>query len=35
MAEWLEDHMAAIGTLNSNIGLIGGILVKPETGRGP
>jgi hypothetical protein len=35
MVEWSEDHVAAIGTLNSNTGLIGGILVKPEIGRGP
>jgi hypothetical protein len=35
MDEWLEDHVAAIGFLNSNSGLMGGILVKPETGRGP
>jgi hypothetical protein len=35
MAEWSEDHVAAIGFLNSNSSLIGGILVKPETGRDP
>jgi hypothetical protein len=23
MAEWLEDHMAAIGSLNLNCGLVG------------
>jgi hypothetical protein len=34
MAKWSEDHGAAIGSLTSNSGLIGGILVKPETGRG-
>jgi hypothetical protein len=34
MAEWSEDHVAAKGPCNSNSGLIGGIMVKLETGRG-
>jgi hypothetical protein len=25
MAEWLEDHMVAIGSLNLNLGIFGGI----------
>jgi hypothetical protein len=25
MTEWSEDHMTAIGSLNSNLGLIGGV----------
>jgi hypothetical protein len=35
MDKWSEDHVAAVRSINSNSGLIGGILVKPETGRGP
>jgi hypothetical protein len=35
MTGWSEDHGAAIGSLNSNSDLSGGILVKPEIGRGP
>jgi hypothetical protein len=35
MVGWSEDHMAVIGPLNSNSGLMGGILVKLETGQGP
>jgi hypothetical protein len=35
MAGWSKDHVAAIGPLNSNSVLMGGILVKLETGPGP
>jgi hypothetical protein len=35
MAGWSDDHVAAIAPLNSNSGLMSGILVKLETGRGP
>jgi hypothetical protein len=35
MAEWLEDHVAAIGSLNSTLWLSGWNLVKLETERGP
>jgi hypothetical protein len=34
MAEWSEDHVAAIGPNNLNAALIGGILVKLEIGQG-
>jgi hypothetical protein len=32
MAEWSEDHMAAIGSLNLNFGIFGGIWLnwKPD-----
>jgi hypothetical protein len=32
MVGWSEDHVTIIGPLKSNSGLIGGILVKLETG---
>jgi hypothetical protein len=35
MVGWLEDHVAAVGPLNLNSGLMDAILVKLETGRGP
>jgi hypothetical protein len=34
MAEWLEDHMAEIGSLNVNFGILG-LWLKLETGWGP
>jgi hypothetical protein len=35
MAEWSEDHMVAIGLLNSKLWFRWWNLVKLETGRGP
>jgi hypothetical protein len=32
MAEWLKDHVAAIGPLNSNCGLINGTWLKWRPG---
>jgi hypothetical protein len=33
MVEWSKDHVVVICPYNSNSGLIGGILVKLETGH--
>jgi hypothetical protein len=35
MDGWSEDHMVAIGPINSNSILMGGIFVKLETRQGP
>jgi hypothetical protein len=35
MGEWLEDHVATIGSLNSTLSFSGWNLVKLETGWGP
>jgi hypothetical protein len=35
MVEWSEDHMAAIGFLNSTLWFSSQNFVKLETGRGP
>jgi hypothetical protein len=32
MAEWSEDHVVAIDSLNSNFGIFGRILDKLKTG---
>jgi hypothetical protein len=33
MAEWLEDHATAIGSLNLNFGLIGGLWLNWRSSR--
>jgi hypothetical protein len=33
MAGWLEDHVAAIGSLNSNLGLVGRTWLNWRLGR--
>jgi hypothetical protein len=35
MAEWLEDHVTAICSLNSTLWFSDWNLIKLETGRGP
>jgi hypothetical protein len=35
MAEWSEDHVAAIGLIKLNSILVVRILAKLETGQGP
>jgi hypothetical protein len=34
MAEWLKDHVSAIGSLNLNTLVFGKSVVKMETGQG-